>query len=58
MGWLNIFRSDPRAKLQREIKQKMQRGVELQRSGKMREFARCSAEVAELEERLSALDKS
>lgn len=49
--------SDPRAKLQREIKRKLEQGMVLQRNGKLREYARCTAEVAELEERLNALDK-
>ena len=51
----SMFKKDPAAKLEKEIMQKMNASVQLQRNGKIKEFAEASKEIAELQDKLDAL---
>ena len=51
----SLFKKNPVAKLEKEIHKKMAASVELQRNGKIREFAEASEEIAELQDKLDAL---
>ena len=54
----SIFKKDPAAKLEKEITRKMSVSIELQRNGKIKEFAEASREIAELQDKLDALKAS
>ncbi|MGD8863309.1 MAG: DUF6435 family protein [Myxococcales bacterium] len=56
MGLLKLFKPDPRTRLMRELRRKSQQAVEMQRNGKLQEFAALTAEVQELERQLDALE--
>lgn len=53
-GW---FKQSPAKKLQKQIDAKRAAAVQLQRNGKIREYATVMAEIEALEEELSALDE-
>ena len=54
----SMFKKDPAAKLEKEIMKKMSASIELQRNGKIKEFAEASKEIAELQEQLEAMRAS
>lgn len=56
MGLLTLFKSDPRRRIEREIRSKAARAVQMQRNGKLLEFAELTAQVEALERELTALD--
>ena len=51
-GWL---KKDPAAKLEREIIKKMTASIELQRNGKIKEFALATAEIEKMRDELDKL---
>lgn len=51
-GW---FKKNPEQKLQREIDRKQAEAMQMQRNGKIREFAELTREIEELEEQLLAM---
>ncbi|MEM6672597.1 MAG: DUF6435 family protein [Planctomycetota bacterium] len=52
-----FLKNDPAAKVRKKYEAKMAEAIELQRSGDIRGFAERSAEAAELEKELLALEK-
>ena len=54
----SIFKKDPAAKLEKEIMRKMGISVELQRNGKIKEFAEASKEISDLQDKLDAMRAS
>ena len=54
----SMFKKDPTAKLEKEIMKKMSASIELQRNGKIKEFAEASKEIAELQDQLEAMRAS
>ena len=51
-----LFRKDPRKTLQQQYQQKLEQAMQYQRNGDMMNYALLSAEAAELEKQLQALD--
>ena len=51
-----LFRKDPRKALQQQYQQKLEQAMQCQRNGDIMNYSRLSAEAAELEKRLQALD--
>ena len=51
-GW---FKQSPEKKLQKKIESRYAEAVQLQRSGKIREYANAMAEIEALEEELASL---
>lgn len=51
-GW---FKSDPIKKLRKEISSKEEQAMQLQRNGKLREFAELTKEIEGLQDQLEAL---
>lgn len=52
-----LFRRDPRKRLEREIRSKAERAMQMQRSGKLQDYAVLTAEVAHLEDQLAELER-
>jgi len=50
-----LFRADPCKKIEKQLKQKYQRSVELQRNGKLREYGEVMKEIEDLENELVRL---
>ena len=46
---MNLFKPDPRAKIRKLISQKQTQAVQLQRNGKLREYAEVMKEIEDLE---------
>ena len=53
-----MFRRDPRKRLEREIRSKAELAFKMQRNGKLLECAALTAEVERMEKALAALDRS
>lgn len=51
-GW---FKSDPIKKLRKQISSKEEQAMQLQRNGKLREFAELTKEIEGLQDQLEAL---
>ena len=51
-GW---FKQSPEKKLQKKIEARYKEAVQLQRNGKIREYAHAMAEIESLEDELQAL---
>ena len=51
----SLFKKSPAEKLEKEIMRKMTVSVELQRNGKIKEFAEASREIADLQNQLDIL---
>jgi hypothetical protein len=51
-GW---FKSDPIKKIRKEISTKEEEAMQLQRNGKLREFAELTKEIEGLQDQLDAL---
>lgn len=51
----NLFKRDPRKRLERELRAQSARAVEYQRNGKLKEYARATAEVERLDKELQQL---
>ncbi|MFT5586533.1 MAG: hypothetical protein ACI9VR_004132 [Cognaticolwellia sp.] len=51
-GW---FKSDPIKKIRKEISAKEEEAMQLQRNGKLREFAELTKEIEGLQDQLEAL---
>lgn len=58
MGWFDWLRPDPRASIEKSIRTKSTRAMELQRAGKLRQAAVLHVEIEALEAQLSGLDRS
>lgn len=58
MSLTSLFKRDPRKRLEREIRDKTRRAMQLQRNGKLLEFAELTAELEALERQLASLDPS
>lgn len=54
MDMFRLFRSDPVAKLEKELAAKMEEAVQAQRNGKMPLFAQLTADAEEIGQRLDA----
>jgi transcription initiation factor IIE alpha subunit len=52
-----LFKSDPRKKLEAAYRSKLEEAMHCQRNGDILNYSRLSAEAAELEKQLDALDK-
>lgn len=52
-----LFRSDPRKALEKDYRAKLEQAMLCQRNGDIEQYARLSAEAAELEKRLDALER-
>lgn len=52
-----LFKSDPKKKLEAAYKSKLEEAMRCQRNGDIFNYSRLSAEAAELEKQLDALDK-
>ena len=56
---MNLFKPDPRAKIRKLISQKQTQAVQLQRNGKLREYAKIMKEIEALEdEYIEAINES
>lgn len=53
-----LFKSDPRKKLESAYRSKLEEAVHCQRNGDILNYSRLTAEAAEFEKQLDALDKS
>ncbi|MGL1833468.1 DUF6435 family protein [Rhodocyclaceae bacterium SMB388] len=53
-----LFKSDPRKKLESAYRSKLEEAMNCQRNGDILNYSRLTAEAAELEKQLDALDKS
>lgn len=53
-----LFKADPRKKLQAAYNSKLEEAMHCQRNGDILNYSRLSAEAAELEKQLDALDKT
>ena len=51
----SFFKKSPITKLEKEIARKMSLSIELQRNGKIKEFAEASREIEDLQDQLDAL---
>lgn len=51
-----LFRKDPRKALQQQYQQKLEQAMQYQRNGDIMNYSLLSAEAAELEKQLQALD--
>lgn len=58
MGILALLKPNPRKRLERMIRAKSGQAMQLQRNGKLREFAALTREVALLERQLVELERS
>lgn len=54
----NLFKSKPGAKICKLIEQKHTQAVQLQRNGKLREYAKIMKEIEDLENELVAINES
>lgn len=52
----NIFKKDPRKKLQKEYEAIMEKAVEVQRSGDLKAYAKMISESEEILDKIKALD--
>ena len=50
-----LFRSDPCKKLEKQLQQKYQQSIQLQRNGNLREYGKMMKEIEELENELIRL---
>jgi len=53
-----LFRADPAAKICKLIEQRQTQAVQLQRNGKLREYAKIMKEIQDLENELEAINES
>lgn len=53
-----LFKSDPKKKLEAAYKSKLEEAMNCQRNGDILNYSRLSAEAAEIEKQLDALDKT
>ncbi|MEM1247334.1 MAG: DUF6435 family protein [Acidobacteriota bacterium] len=53
---MKLFGSNPRKKLEKELRKKLEEAAEAQRAGKIPVFAVLSSEAEELQKQLDALD--
>ena len=53
-----LFRADPSAKICKLIEQRQTQAVQLQRNGKLREYAKIMKEIQDLENELEAINES
>ena len=51
----NLFKSDPKAKIQKEINQLSEKALHYQRNGKLREYGELMKEVEELGKKIDLL---
>lgn len=51
-----LFKKDPRKALQQQYQQKLEQAMQYQRNGDIMNYSLLSAEAAELEKQLQALD--
>lgn len=51
-----LFKADPRKAIQKAYQQKLEEAMRCQRNGDIAGYARVSAEAAEIERKLQALD--
>ena len=54
----NLFKSDPAAKLEKQLRKKMEQAAEAQRAGKIPLYAVLSAEAEEMQQQLDRLRES
>ncbi|EAW30379.1 hypothetical protein GP2143_09245 [marine gamma proteobacterium HTCC2143] len=54
----SFFKSDPTKKLKKDYLKKLEEAMQLQRSGKIREYSILTAEAEQLREKIEAIENS